>query len=510
MKIKVIIACGLALLFCQNALSTTLKMAFDADPISLDPHEQLSESTLQFSHIVFDPLLRWGKDSQFEARLATHWQRIDGQTMRFFLRKQVSFSSGNPFTADDVVYTIERLKRSPDFRAMFDTIASATAIDTHTLDVKTTYNNPLLLNMMTYVFPLDKTFYQHQDQIIKYGDTFASRNASGTGPFILTNRKLGSRMEFDRNPNYWDTNSAGNVEHIVLTPIHADSTRLAALLSGDVDFISPVSPIDVERAKKVAGIQLVTMPGTRILLMHMNQERRKEFQDVRVRKAINLAINKPLIVDKILKGYATPAGQLSPDRFLGHINGLEPEYNLEKARLLMQEAGYEEGFRISMMAPNNRYMNDEKVAQAIAAMLARINITVDLKTLPKAQYFKEFDRRSADMMMLGWQSDTVDSNNLFEFIIACEDTNTGLGAYNAGAYCRPSIDDDIRQSNREMNPERRLRLLQRIEKTLYDDAAIVPLYWQSLVWAAKDNIHIKDILNDQNFPYLGDLSIDAK
>jgi len=252
------------------------------------------------------------------------------------------------------------------------------------------------------------------------------------------------------------------------------------------------------------------MPGTRILLMHMNQERRKEFQDVRVRKAINLAINKPLIVDKILKGYATPAGQLSPDRFLGHINGLEPEYNLEKARLLMQEAGYEEGFRISMMAPNNRYMNDEKVAQAIAAMLARINITVDLKTLPKAQYFKEFDRRSADMMMLGWQSDTVDSNNLFEFIIACEDTNTGLGAYNAGAYCRPSIDDDIRQSNREMNPERRLRLLQRIEKTLYDDAAIVPLYWQSLVWAAKDNIHIKDILNDQNFPYLGDLSIEAE
>lgn len=510
MKSKVIIAFCLTVLLCHNAMSATLRMAFDADPISLDPHEQLSESTLQFSHIAFDPLIRWGKNSQFEARLASHWERIDAQTMRFYLREGVTFSSGNQFTADDVVYTIQRLKTSPDFRAMFDTIAFAKAVDSHTVDVKTTYNNPLLLNIMTYVFPLDKTFYQGRDQIIKFGNTFASRNVSGTGPFILTNRELGSRMEFDRNPNYWDKTTAGNVEHIVLTPIHADSTRLAALLSGDVDFISPVSPIDVERARRMKGIQLVTMPGTRILLMHMNQDRRPEFQDVRVRKAINLAINKPLIVEKLLKGFATPAGQLSADRFLGYVDELRPEYNPVKARKLMQEAGYEKGFRISMMAPNNRYMNDEKVAQAIAAMLARINITVDLKTLPKAQYFQEFDARSADMMMLGWQSDTVDSNNLFEFIVACENPDTGLGAYNASAYCQPGIDADIRQSNREMNPERRSRHLQQIERRLHNDAAVVPLYWQSLIWAAKDNINIESILNDQNFPYLGDLFIEKE
>lgn len=510
MKIKVIIACCLILILCNKVSATTLRMAFDADPISLDPHEQLSEGTLQFSHIAFDPLLRWKKNGQLEARLATKWQRIDARTMRFFLREDVTFHSGNPFSAKDVVYTINRLKTSPDFRAMFGTIASASIVDDYTVDVHATTPNPLILNIMTYVFPMDKAFYQGQDKIIKYGETFASKHVSGTGPFVFISRELGSRMELKRNPSYWDTNSRGNVDNIIMTPIRNDSTRLAALFSGDVDFIFPISPIDIERTKRTTGIQLVTLPSTRILLLHMNQNRRNEFKDVRVRKAINLAINQSLIVDKVLKGHATPAGQLSADRFLGYTNDLKPEYDLTKSKELMKQAGYEKGFRISMMAPNNRYMNDEKVAQAIAAMLTKINIKVDLKTLPKAQYFQEFDNHTADIMMLGWQSDTMDSNNLFEFIIACPDNKTGLGAYNASEYCQPSIDDSIRQANREMNPERRLRLLQQIERTLYKDAAVVPLFWQSLSWAAKNKVKIQDIINDQNYPYLGDLFIDKQ
>jgi len=508
MKPTVIIVACLSILFSSHTLSATLRMAFDADPISLDPHEQLSEGTLQFSHLAFDPLLRWQQNGTFEARLATHWQAITPSTTRFFLRQGVTFHSGNPLTSADVVYTINRLKRSADFRAMFDTIQSAKIIDDYTFDVTSAKPNPLILNIMTYVFPMDKAFYQGKDEIVKYGETFASRHVSGTGPFILKKRELGSRMEFTRNPNYWDTASPGNVDTLISTPIHTDATRLAALLSGDVDFIFPISPIDIQRTQRTTGIQLVTMPSTRILLLHMNQTRRKEFRDVRVRKAINLAINQSLIVDKILRGYATPAGQLSPNRFLGHVADLQPEYDLQKARQLMKDAGYEQGFRISMMAPNNRYTNDEKVAQAVAAMLAKINIKADLKTLPKAQYFKEFDDRSADMMMLGWQSDTMDSNNLFEFIIACADAKTGLGAYNASEFCNPSITDDIRQANQELNPERRLRLLQGIERTLYQESAVVPLYWQFLTWAAKDKVNIQDVINDRNYPYIGDLIIE--
>lgn len=508
MKIKVILACCLALILFNKAMATTVKIAFDADPISLDPHEQLSESTLQFSHLTFDPLLRWKKNGEFEPRLATKWQRMGPKTVRFFLRQNIHFSSGNSFSAEDVIYTVKRLKISPDFRAMFDAIESVTKVDQYTIDVHSSHSNPLLLNIMTYVFPMDKLFYQGQDQIIKYGETFASRNVSGTGPFILVSRELGSRMELKRNPNYWDKSSKGNVDTIIMTPIRADSTRLAALLSGDVDFIFPVSPIDIERTQKVSRIKLVTLPSTRILLLHMNQQRRKEFQDARVRKAINLAINQSLIVEKILKGYATPAGQLSAEPFLGHLDSLKPQYDLTQALELMKQAGYEKGFRISMMAPNNRYMNDEKVAQAIAAMLSRINITVDLKTLPKAQYFQEFDKRSADIMMLGWQSDTMDSNNLFEYIIACPDQKTGLGAYNASEYCHAGMNDEIRLANQEMDIKERTQLLQSIEQTLYDDAAIVPLYWQSLIWASKKNVDIQHIVNGQNYPYLGDLFVE--
>ncbi|MEL0622332.1 ABC transporter substrate-binding protein [Marinomonas arenicola] len=498
------------LLTCQAASAVTLKMAFDADPVSLDPHEQLSEGTLQFSHMVFDPLVRWKQNGQIEPRLATHWKQITPTTTRFFLRKNVHFQTGNVFTAEDVAYTIRRLKRSPDFRAMFDAIRSVVVINKYTVDIRSTNTNPLLLNIMTYVFPMDKVFYQGRDEIIKFGNSFASQRVSGTGPFIVQEREPGVRMVLTRNKDYWDTKSKGNVDKIILTPIKTDSTRLAALLSGDVDFIFPVSPIDIERTKNSKGIKIITLPTGRILLLHLNEKRRSEFRDVRVRRAINLAINQQLIVEKILRGYAIPAGQLSASKFLGHVDSIKPEYNLPKALELMKQAGYEKGFRVSMMAPNNRYMNDDKVAQAIAAMLGRIHITVDLKTLPKAQYFQQYDERAADIMMLGWQSDTEDSNNLFEFIIACQDAKSGLGAYNASEYCAPSINEDIKLANREMNPEKRARIMQQVEIKLHNDAAIVPLYWQYNTWAAKNNLHIESIVNDQNYPFLGDLVIDEK
>lgn len=498
----------LLLTFATQVSATTLAMAFDADPVSLDPHEQLSEGTLQLSHMAFDPLIRWTQDKQFEARLATRWESIDRVTTRFHLRPDVLFHSGNPFTADDVIFTLKRLKKSSDFRALFDTVAEARKVDELTIDIVTRQPNPLLLNIMTYLFPMDHLFYEGKDEIVKYGNTFASRHVSGTGPFKVVYREPGVRTEFERFQSYWDTNSPGNVDKIEMTPIRTDSTRLAALLSGDVDFIYPVSPIDIPRAQRTPGIKLVTMPSARVLLFQMNQARRPEFRDVRVRKAINLAVNQQIIVDKILKGFGSAAAQLSSTDFMGHLDTLKPEYDLAEAQRLMKEAGYENGFRVSMMAPNNRYVHDEKIAQALAAMLARINIKVELKTLPKAQYFQEYDNRSADIMMIGWQSDTSDSNNFYEFLVACPDPNTGLGAYNAANYCNPKVDGLIRAANREMNPERRIRLLQQIEQTLYDEAVIVPLLWQHLAWGAKANVHIEEVVNSDNFPYLGDLVID--
>ncbi|MBS9402578.1 ABC transporter substrate-binding protein [Halomonas sp. TRM85114] len=495
----------------------TLRMAYDADPVSLDIHEQLSGGILQLSHMTFDPLVRWTDDLQFEPRLASEWEQVDDTHMRMTLREDVTFHSGNAFTAEDVVWTVERLKQSPDFKAIFTPITSVTAIDDHTVEFETEKPYPLLLNLATYIFPLDSEFYSGtdsdgdaKDEIVKNGNSFASSNLSGTGPFTVTERQQGVRMEFARNTDYWDQDSPGNVDRIVMTPISESATRVAALLSGDVDFIAPVPPNDLERVREDEDAKLVTMSGTRIILFHMNQDRVDAFKDPRVRQAFTYAINQDAIADRLMKGFATPAAQFSPEGYAGHVEDLERRYDLEKANQLMAEAGFEDGFEISMMAPNNRYVNDARIAQAVATMLARINVDVDLRTLPKAQYWGEFDDRSADMMMIGWHADTEDSANFHEYLTACQDADSGAGQYNAGSYCNPELDALVAEANLEVDLEKRAEMLQQVEQTLYDEAAFVPLHWQDLAWASAQNVNIEPILNVMNFPYLGDLVIDTE
>ncbi|OEY66401.1 ABC transporter substrate-binding protein [Marinobacter sp. X15-166B] len=493
----------------------TLRLAYDADPVTLDIHEQLSGGILQLSHMVFDPLLRWTQDIDFEPRLAESWERVDDNTMRFKLREGVSFHSGNTLTSADVLFTFERLKVSPDFKAIFEPFTELKIIDDYTFELITSEPYPLVLNAMTYLFPLDKEFYSGQDDkgndkatITKHGNSFASRNVSGTGPYTVTSRQQGVRTVFDRFPGYWDTQSPGNVGKIVMTPIKENNTRVSALLSGGVDFIAPVPPTDLDRIRRDANSQLVTMSGTRIILFHLDQQRFEPFRDVRVRQAIAYAVNQEGIVARIMKDFATPAAQLSPEGYQGYNPDLKPRFDVDKAKALMKEAGYEDGFTITMMAPNNRYVNDDKIAQAVAAMLAQINIKVDLKTLPKAQYWPEFDARAADMMMIGWHSDTEDSANFFEFLTMCPDTETGRGQYNAGNYCNEEIDALVTRANVETDPDTRTAMLQDIERRLHDDAAFVPLHWQDLAWAARKNVQIEPILNVMNFPYLGDLVIE--
>lgn len=498
-----------------GANAATLKMAYDADPVSLDPHEQLSGGTMQLAHMTFDPLVRWDRNLGFEPRLAEKWERIDDLTMRFHLRKGVKFHSGNDFTAKDVLFTFNRLRTSPDFKGIFAPFAELKVIDDHTIDLVTNKPFPLVLNNVTYLFPMDSAFYtgndangEPKDKLVKHGNSFASRQLSGTGPYVVSERQQGVRVDFTRFDNYWDTNSPGNVDEIVLTPIKEAPTRVAALLSGDVDFIAPVPPTDHKRIVSNDKVDLVTMGGTRIITFQMNQERVEAFKDARVRQAVAYAINQEGIVKKIMRGFATPAAQMSPEGYLGYNEALKPRYDLKKAKQLMEEAGYADGFTITMMAPNNRYVNDEKIAQAVASMLAKINITVDLKTMPKAQYWGEFDERAADMMMIGWHADTEDSNNFFEFLTACPDTDSGLGQYNSGNYCNPEADKMMHEANSETDPAKRAAIMQKIEQMLYDDAAYIPLHWQNLAWAARKGVNVEPVVNVMNFPYLGDLVIE--
>lgn len=498
---------GVILGISGHAQAIDIKIALDAEPVSLDPHEQLSEGALQYSHTVFDPLVRWRQDGSVEPRLAISWQMLNNTTLRLSLRQGVTFHTGNPFTASDVAFTLRRLKRSTDFKALFDVVANSEIIDNYTIDIHTRHPFPQLMSTLAYVFVLDEKFYQTRDDIVKFGHSFASNHESGTGPFIVVERIPGEKLRFVRNPQYWDNQSKGNVDSLEILPIRSDSTRLAALLTGDVDIISPIASIDIPRVERLPDVQLVSLPGTRIIMLQLNQARRPELRDLRVRQAMSLAINQPLIVEKVLRGYARPAGQLSAEPFLGHIDNLQPEFDLQRARQLMLEAGYEQGFSLTLMAPNDRYMSDEQIAQAVAAMFEKINIKVDFKTLPKAQYFQLYDQRAADVMMLGWQSDTLDSNNIFEFTVACRDLGSGLGAYNASGYCNPVVDNMVKQANQTLNIEKRQALMRAVEEQLAADIPVIPLHWQSMVWASRAGMNLGDIINLQNYPYLGDLVV---
>ncbi|MGD9056474.1 MAG: ABC transporter substrate-binding protein, partial [Desulfobacterales bacterium] len=308
MKKIVIFSLAVLMIFSLGSIAgaKTLKLGLDAGPVSQDPQVQLSGGMLQYSHWTFDPLVRYAQDMSFEPRLAERWERVDPLTMRFYLRKGVKFHSGNPFTAKDVKFTFERFYKSEDFKGLFEPFAGCEVVDDHTVDIKTKKPYALLINMATYIFPLDSKFYsgtdatgQPKDAVVKIGPSFALQNSSGTGPFKVVEWEQGARYVFERFADYWDKDSPGNVSKIILTQIKEDATRVAALLSGDVDFISPVPPQDFQRIEKDPKVKLVTYSGGRIITVQLNQKRRPEFKDVNVRQAIVHAVNNVGIAQKI-------------------------------------------------------------------------------------------------------------------------------------------------------------------------------------------------------------------
>ena len=498
----------------STAHSRDVTVAFSSDPTSLDPYEQLSAGMMQYDHLVFDPLVRIGKGNKIYPRLAKKWQQVSPTVLRFYLHQGVKFHSGNTMNADDVIWSYQRLIKAPDFKGLFSNFIKMVKVDDYTVELIAKSPSPILINTATKIFVMDSKFYTGKDKngqdksaLIKAGQSFASTHESGTGPFKVTAREQGIATDFARFADYWDKET-GNVEHLHLKVIKQNATRVAALLSGGVDFIAPLAPNDISLVKKHNELQLVRMTSDRGITLQLNQATNPAFKDKRVREAVVYAINSTAIAKRIMSGAAKPIAQMSPQEYVGYNPELTSRYDLNKAKQLMKEAGYEKGFKATFIAPNNRYPNDAKVAQAAAVMLAKIGIKVELKTMPKAQYWPEFDKCNGDILMLGWSSDTLDSANYLEFLNMTRDEKTGLGQYNCGGYSNPEVDSRVILANKTFDLKKRTQLLQEAETILYHDAAFVPLYAADIAWAANQRLlNLKDLTSTKEYTYFGDLKV---
>lgn len=510
--------------FLALALSTILgvttvqaadiTVAFAADPVTMDPNARLSTGTLQMAHLVFDGLVRFDSQLQIEPRLAQSWEWLDNKTLRIHLRENVTFHSGNMMTADDVIFSFDRVRNSVDFKALFTAYKEMIKVDDYTVDLVHNEVFPLTLQSLAYVFVLDKKFYSGTDEngnakdiVAKDKNNFASTHESGTGPYIYAFRQHGVKNVFKKFDAYWG--SRGNVDTITLVPIKENATRLSALLSGDVDFITPVPPTKFKQIEESKDNILYSIDSDRIITIQMNQKVVPQFKDVRVRQAVVHAVNNKGIVEKIMRGFATAAGQTSPSVYMGHDKALTPRYDLKKARQLMKEAGYEDGFTVTMISPNNRYVNDEKIVQAVAVMLSKINIKVNLTTMPKAQYWGEFDKCEAGLQVMGWSSDTSDSANYSEFLTMTRDSEAGTGQYNCGYFSNSKLDRLVKDANKLRDVGKRSELLKQVANIEYNEAAFIPLHWQNQAWGYSTSFkNFSEIVNLQNLPNFGDLIID--
>ncbi|MCP4747328.1 MAG: ABC transporter substrate-binding protein [Desulfobacteraceae bacterium] len=501
--------------FCSGLI--TLKIGVPNDINSLDPHVSHSTTSMQYSNWVLDPLVRWKSKSQFEPALAYKWERLSDTCMRFYLQNNVRFHSRNKFSAQDVIWTFHRLIRSESFKKLFDQIDDIKIIDDYTIDIVSKSSNGLILNYASYIFPMDRKFYwgmdangRHKDVIDSVYPSFAQKNISGTGPFKIAYRKSQDITVLERFEDYWNSKAKGNVKRLIVYPIKKNDSRVEALSSGKVDVIFDVPVEKIPSIQKNKKLKLYQHSGDRVIIVQLNQNKRKQFKDFRVRKAINLAIDREKIAKKILKNSVVPANQLSPPEYNGHDDSIELKYDVNYAKKLMRQAGYKDGFECTMIVPHGRYYRDFEIGQTIVSMLGKIKIRVRLKSMINYEYWAAFDAGTADMQMIGWRAEIMDSNDLFLNLMACPDKNYNFGLYNSANYCNSQIDKLLLKAQKIPWPTERKKILNQIEKLFFKDSAFIPLHWQKNNYAARKGIDLEPALNVLNLPNLADIIVPAR
>jgi len=512
-----VLTAGLMALPAVPSQAATFRWANDGDANSMDPYTRNETFLLTFMQNVYDPLVRRDRNLKVEPALAERWEQPDATTWRFHLRQGVKFHGGEPFTADDVVFSYGRVTGpGSQLNSVMATVKEVKKIDDYTVDFVTKVPDPIFLEGLTTWLILSKAWceahnaVQPMDLSKVKDENFATRNANGTGPFILDVREPDRRTTLRSNPAWWDK-PEGNVTDVQFNVISNASTRVAALLAGDVDMIYSVPPQDIERMGKTDGVKVITGPELRTIFLAFDTLRpellksdvkgKNPFQDVRVRRAFYQAIDVKAIQSRVMRGQSRPTGLMYGPGVNGHTEASDTRlaYDPEASKKLLAEAGYPQGFGVTMDCPNDRYVNDEAICQAVTAMLARVGVKVTLNAQTRLKYFAEINtpEYKTSFFLLGWTPNTYDAHNAFFNLLG---TRNGVrGVINDGGYSNPDLDTLIDRIAVETDKAKRQALIEEASAIVRDQVPAIPLHQQTVVWAAKANVQLQQ-LADNSFP----------
>lgn len=497
-----------ALAVSGPAAAKTFRFANDGDANSMDPHARNETFLLSFTHNIYEPLVRRDKNLKLEGALAQKWSNPSPTVWRFELRPNVKWHDGSPFTADDVVFTLNRANgEGSNMRGHFASYKEARKVDDLTVEVDTKYPDPVFADKMAQIAIMSKAWSEKNGatrsaDLTKKEENYATRNAMGTGPFMLKSREPDVKTVLVRNPNWWDK-PEHNLDEVEFSVIGNDATRVAALISGQVDMLYTVPPQDVNRISQTKGLKILQGPEMRIVYLGFDQARdellesnikgKNPFKDLRVRKAFYQAIDIEAIKSRVMRGQATPVALMVAPGVNGYVKSLDvrPKYDVEAAKKLLSDAGYPNGFEVGMDCPNDRYVNDEQICQAVVAMLARIGVKVNLNAQTRARYFAKIlgPGYNTSFYMLGWTPGaTYDVHNVFEQLMQTRDPQRRKGEFNVGGWANARFTELADKIEQETDREKRDAMIAEAHKIHTDDVGHIPLHQQAIVWAIRDNV----------------------
>ena len=502
--------------FGAKAQTKTFRWSNDGDPTTMDPHARSDGFVTSFDMNMYEPLVRRDRNLKLEPALAVAWSNTDPTTWRFKLRHGVKFHDGTPFIADDVIFSYQRaVATGSDVAALLSSVKEAKKVNAYTVDFITDGPSPILPNYLVGVAIMSKAWCEahgttraasHEDK-----ENYATRNEAGTGPFILKDRQPGVRTVLVKNPDWWGLKEWPiNFDEVVFTRVVNAATRAAALLSGELDMVYNVPLQDIARIGSTPGMKIWQTPELRTIFLGMDQSRpellesnvkgKNPFKDKRVRQAFYQAIDEDAIKSKVMHGFARPTAlMVGPG-----INGFDPELDQRfpddpaAAKKLLADAGYPDGFEVGFDCPNDRYVNDEAICQAVVAMLARIGVKADLLAQTKAKYFGKINAPgyNTSFYMLGWTPTPLDALNMLSELSSTRSGDAREGVYNNGGYSNPALDQLIKRIEVELDGEKRNDLISKALSVVKNDFVYIPLHQQIVVWASRDNVELAQMGNN--------------